>query len=623
MQTHRTHCVPHPNQFKPVRKKLPMHPLSIHWLDCEPQAFVEALLEPVLEMPGGRLNITIKPNPDQDASNREHYAINVTPDGTHLTATTVSGVIYGASTLVQLYQNKALSNLERIEDGPRYSWRGLLIDPARHFLCVSLLERIIDGMARLKMNVLHLHLTDDQAFRIECLSYPKLQSSQHYTQTQLKHLVAYARTRAVRIIPEIDVPGHVTSWLHAYPEWGYQSVSETQRFGVHKACLNPADEQVYVALRAIFTEVTDIFSDDCVHIGGDEVHPAWWQEDPAVQALMRDAGLADLRAVQNYFTTRIVLMLKEMGKTAIGWDEVLHEDMPQMVVQNWRGMTTRDRIGGHRLPCIVSAPFYLDLGYPADMHYAYDLQAPQADAVALEDAHQKDPRLAHVKDGIAWTLQWRREAIEIEETTDVLGGEACLWSEIVDEATLETRLWSRLPAVAERLWSDQAHPDFGNRLDALLQSPPYHLEARQRTALAKLGLTAEQTTIALLLEPVKWYARLLGRDALEARISGHEMPQARPYQVHTPLNRVVDMISPESRSATALKRGADADWLLLADTLRRQDTSQWPDDTRPVIEAFKAFADQIHNGDRAAAQALYVPHGEYMIAAIHAWLNRA
>ena len=272
--------------------------------------------------------ITIKPNPDQDASNREHYAINVTPDGTHLSATTVSGVIYGASTLVQLYQNKALSNLERIEDGPRYSWRGLLIDPARHFLCVSLLERIIDGMAR-------------------------------------------------------------------------------------------------------------------------------------------------------------------------------------------------------------------------------------------------------------------------------------------------------LPAVAERLWSDQAHPDFGNRLDALLQSPPYHLEARQRTALAKLGLTAEQTTIALLLEPVKWYARLLGRDALEARISGHEMPQARPYQVHTPLNRVVDMISPESRSATALKRGTDADWLLLADTLLRQDTSQWPDDTRPVIEAFKAFADQIHNGDRAAAQALYVPHGEYMIAAIHAWLNRA
>ena len=613
-------CVPHPQHITWTRTPIPLAPFRLHWQACQPQPFIEDLLAQLEEVPGGQLTFSLQTAKHQPTGGDEGYELSASAQGTRIEAASTAGLIYGAATLLQLSDNQTIRNITHIVDSPRYGWRGLLIDPARHFFSIALLKRVIDGMTRLKMNVLHLHLSDDQAFRMQSLAYPKLHSAQHYTQTELRDLVHYASERGIRVVPEIDIPGHVNAWLVAYPEWGCQAVTPTESFGVHKACLNPANESVYEALRMIFREVASIFDDDYIHIGGDEVHIAWWRDDPDVQAFMAENGFADLNALQNHFTTRVVSILGELGKKAIGWDEVLHDPMPSMVVQNWRGMTTRDRIGACKLPCIISAPFYLDLNYPADMHYAYDLAMPQKDAIALEDSQQQDPRLAHVAEGIGWTHQWRKLAIHSSPQTNILGGEACLWSEIVDEGTLETRLWSRLPAVAERLWSLKTYADFSDRLDNLLDSPAFCHRTRQQEALSTLGLSNTQIEIALLLEPVKWYARLLGKAALEARLQGNEMPKARPYQVNTPLNRIVDYISPESRSAASLQRASPADWEALSRSVLEQDVSHWPDDTRPVMEAFKCFAQCIDNDDATAAATLYVPHGEYMIAAIPAWL---
>ena len=622
MPNRRLNCLPYPNRVSFTQTPHILLPATVEWGSCPPHPFIESLLLQIHEVPGGRIWLHLDPLDVQSSQLDEGYELHINSTGTHLCARTQQGLMYGAITLLQSHQRQDLQGLEAIHDNPRFGWRGLLIDPARHFLSIELLERIIDGMALMKLNVLHLHLTDDQAFRFESRVFPKLQAKQHYTQQALKSLVDYADQRGVRIVPEIDIPGHVNAWLAAYPEWGVKPVTQTHRFGGHRACLDPTDDAVYEALEQIFTEVTKVFSDPYVHIGGDEVNPSWWSEDPKIQTYMQTQGLHDVRSLQNHFTIRIVEMLSRMGKTAIGWDEVLHSDMPEMVVQNWRGMTTRDRIGAQGLPCIVSAPFYLDLNYPADLHYAFDLEMPQNEAIALEDRLRKDPRLAHVAQGIEWTLHWRDQANSDNPSTKVLGGEACLWSEIVDEQTLETRLWSRLPAIAERLWTVEADPDFERRLDQLLQSPPFALALRQASALRGIGLTAEQIDIALLLEPVKWYGRLLGTEAIRARIAGNEMPKSRPYQVDTPLNRVIDFIAPESRSAVQLGKDSDIAWQHLARQVLDQDLTQWPEDTQPVLEAFQTFANHILAGNREAAKALYQPFGEYLIAAIPAWLAR-
>ena len=555
----------------------------------------------------------------------ESYRVENNACGWLIEAANRFGALHGLSTLAQLYALGEAEKVVSVEDAPRFAWRGLLIDTARHFMSSDVLKRVIDGMSTLKLNVLHLHLTDDQGFRFECHAFPDLASEEHYKQDELRALVVYAAARGVRVLPELDVPGHVTSWLTAYPEWGCRQVAATERFGVHEACLDPSNEAVYVALEQIFTELASVFPDQYVHIGGDEVHPAWWREDPAVAALQQTHGLEDMQAVQNYFTTRLVGLLAGIGRKVVGWDEVLHADMPKLVVQNWRGGTTRDRAGAHQLACIVSAPYYLDLHFPADVIYAYDPKMSQADWLALEDAHQDSLGLRHVAKGIEWTKQWRSGAVESVQETDVLGGEACLWSEIVNEATLETRLWSRLPAVAERLWSEPVGEveDFYRRMTILLDAMFGHKD-RQSEQLQQIGLSAEQAEVAMFLEPVKWYGRLLGQQALEARIAGNEMPLARPYRIDTPLDRVIDLISPESLSARALRRADVVGWRDFAGLVLKEAVSDWPDDVQPAIEGLRDFALAILDGslDAESAERLYRPYGDYMLAPIHAWLSR-
>ena len=523
----------------------------------------------------------------------EAYTLRVAADGAQIDAATIWGALHGLSSLAQLPRENGELPCCEIEDAPRFPWRGLMLDPARHFLSIGCLEDVLDRMWRLKLNVLHLHLTDDQGFRFESAAYPNLASSERYAADELRGLVAYAADRGVRIVPEIDMPGHVTSWLTAYPEWGIEPVAPSRRFGVHPGCLDVTDNGVLSAVRTLLDELMDVFPDSHVHIGGDEV-----------------AGLS--ANLQNDFISEVVEHLRSSGRTPIGWDEVLHPDMPQgLTVQNWRGATTRDRALTAGSDCIVSSGYYLDLFYPLDVHYAFDPAASEEALIHQEDALRDDPRFAHVADGMAWTLGWRKETPLPDGRSEgrILGGEACLWGELVDEDTLPTRLWSRMPALAERFWSGVEVTD----ADDLRRRWP--------------GWAVPQGEVSELLslcEPVKWYGRLLGEVALNARIRGQEMPQARPYDAATPLSRPIDFLPPESWAARVVLSDDDAS-LEARCTAWRAQAGSAPQEYAALFAAIGEACDLVLSrlkGDlsadaaRAALLALYKPYGEFLPAVI-------
>ncbi|MBL6813882.1 MAG: family 20 glycosylhydrolase [Pseudomonadales bacterium] len=596
-------------------------------------AFAEQVLAPT---PLGRIEITVLnhcANAAPQLSMNESYGLSVAEDVIALTAHSRWGALRGVTTLAQLACHGQLYVGLEVNDSPRFPWRGLLLDVARHFFPMASLKIVIDGLAAVKMNVLHLHLSDDQGFRFPSAVFPNLASDDHYSADELRELVSYAADRGVRIVPELDMPGHVTSWLVAHPEWGSQHTAASRRFGVHKACLNPLDETVYEAIEVLLSEVADIFPDEYLHVGGDEVNPSWWHSDPAIASYLEREQLST-PDLQNQFLTRVCATVAKLGKKAIGWDEVLHPQMPDCVVQNWRGATSRDRALALSRPVLVSAPYYLDLHYPADVHYGFDPEAAQTQWLAQEDALQQDPRLSHVADGMAWTKHWRKDRVEYKGAVKVLGGEACLWSELVNPDVLAVRLWSRLPAVAERLWSSASCSDSANmyrRLQACWRALPENPEALARHRLLGLGYTEAQLGTITLLEPVKWYGRLLGKAALQARLSGTEMPQARPYHADTPLNRVIDYLPPESMPA---RRLAELE-LLEAATRVKALLAAWEDDQfaagdelKPIHTRLAQGADVIfalHSGGLSVEQALQQmrelaePQDEYIAAPLIDW----
>jgi len=488
----------------------------------------------------------------------EHYWLVVDDAGVYLDAATEWGVLRGLVTFVQLVRQDGSIPHAAVDDGPRFCWRGLLLDPARHPLSVDSLIRTLDGMALCKLNVLHLHLSDDQGFRFPVEAYPRLASAEAYTTAELERIVAHAADLGIRVVPEIDMPGHVTSWLTAYPKWGVRQVSATDRFGVHPGCLDPSSEEVYRAVDTILEALTAVFPDPCIHIGGDEVSPGWWSEDPAVLEMMHRESLTDVRQVQGYFNRRVAALVAARGRQTVAWDEVLESELPDSwIVQAWRGSTSRDRAADRGNRVIMSAPYYLDLNFPVDLHCRFDPAGPQSDLLAAEDQMLVDPRFAHVAEGIRWTRMWREGAVERDPPgSEVLGGEACLWGELVNSDVLDVRLWTRLPALAERFWSAPSKLDLTDlyrRLDVYLdQLHPLRgrdLEAWTTERLEGLGIERGWQELARMLEPVKWYGRLLGAEALAARIRGEEMPQSRPYGVRSRLDSVADFLDPESRPA--------------------------------------------------------------------------
>ena len=532
-------------------------------------------------------------------------------DRVRIAATTEWGALTSLATLTQLGADGGI-HAARIQDEPRFPWRGLMIDTVRHFISLATLRRTLDAMWFYKLNVLHLHLTDDQGFRLRSEAYSELASADSYSLRELSGLVSYAADRGIRVVPELDMPGHATSWLAAHPEWAAAGNAPVDgpstRFGVHRACLDPDNAAVMEAVSAILGELAAVFPDEYVHFGGDEV-----------------AGLdAD---VQRRFHRAVVERLAVLGKRAIGWDECLSATLPAgTVVQAWRGARARDAALAAGCDCVVSSPYYLDLFYPADVHLAV---SPGGDLEAAEKALVQHPRLWHVRDGLAWMARFAAfPDIPARKKGRVLGGEACLWSELVTDELVDTRLWSRMPAVAERLWRDA---DPARDLDGF-----YERLAATRSVLDRLGIVREDRVpvdgdpgiepLIEMLEPVKWYRRLLGTGAYERRVNGlGGSAETRPYDALTPLDGIVDRLPPESlasrRAEADLARGAPMDawttgWRSQRLALARDPALEA--ELGAASTALAALADVVDGKTATDPATLAGPFGEYLLPVAYA-----
>jgi len=369
----------------------------------------------------------------------ESYTLEVSPKQARLKSPTPVGALRGMETFLQLVDLDATgfgAPAVEIHDQPRFPWRGLSWDVSRHWMPIEVVKRNLDGMAAVKLNVFHWHLSDDQGFRVESKTFPKLHEmgsdGHYYTQEQVKEVIAYARDRGIRVVPEFDMPGHSTAWFVGYPELasGPGPYQIERRWGVLNPAMDPTRDEVYQFLDAFVGETAALFPDEYFHIGGDEVNGKQWKSDPRIQAFMQQHAMRSTADLQTYFSERLVEIVERHGKKPIGWDEVLHPGLPKnVVVQSWRGQRSLATAAQQGYMGVLSAGYYLDLIEPASRHY------------------RADP------------LEGATAGLTAEERVRILGGEACMWEEFASSATVDSRLWPRLAAIAERLWSPQSVKD--------------------------------------------------------------------------------------------------------------------------------------------------------------------
>lgn len=464
-------------------------------------------------------------------------------DGGHVSiqAKTLWGAYRGIATLTQLAQPSSTGWVippVEITDSPRFPWRGLMLDSGRHFLPVETVLRTLDGMASVKLNVFHFHLSEDQGFRIESKRFPKLHQmgseGQFYTQDEIRRIVAYATARGIRVVPEFDIPGHSTSWFVGYPELAsvQRDYKVDHTFGVKDPAFDPSRESTYQFLDEFFGEMTTLFPDEYVHIGGDESNGKDWKSNRKIVAFMKDHNLADTHALQAYFSKRVQEILKKHGKKVAGWDEILHPDLPSdVVVQVWHNakFVVSSAKAGHL--AFYSHPWYLDHNYTASEMYASD---PIPDGADLTDAQRKL----------------------------ILGGEACMWGEHITSDTIDSRIWPRAAVVAERLWSPQQLRDSKDmhrrllveelRLDALGLQHISGAEQRLRH-LAQQGEPAQ---------PIRAFW-----DALEMPDFPERSRLLRPT-TDTPMTNLVDSLRPDPPSKYRIAHWMD-DYLNAPDAATR------------------------------------------------------
>lgn len=394
----------------------------------------------------------------QDGADRgEAYRLIVGSEGLRIEADGPTGVLRAYASLRQLAglspSGIAIPH-QTITDAPRFAWRGIMLDPARHFISVATLKRQIDAMERLKFNTLHLHLSDDQGFRVESLRYPRLNAGgEYYRQSEIRDLVAYAADRGIRIVPEFDVPGHSRAIVIAYPEVG--TFSKTLFLGQPEVALNPASERTYRFLERLFGEMAPLFPDPHFHIGGDEVSKSVWADAEDVKALMARENLADSKAVEAFFLRRAAGIVRRLGKTVIGWEEVAGAGLPKdSIVQAWQTSNAMAdaTAKGHRT--IMSAGYYLNLLMPADYHYGIDPAATAAAGLTPEHAKALrglSPLLANfVTDAL---VDFPHAPLSAEQEKLLIGAEAPLWGEIATDELIDHHLWPRAAVLAERFWS--------------------------------------------------------------------------------------------------------------------------------------------------------------------------
>lgn len=558
------------------------------------------------------------------------YVLCINDQKISIRATEEWGALAALSTLAQLSVGigKHLPDCT-ITDEPKHPWRGLLVDVARHFISLATLFRCCDLMHHFKMNVLHLHLSDDQGFRFGSEAYPELVSADHYSLHELRKLITYAADLGIRVVPEIDVPGHTSSWLVKHPEWGFGDVNEDElkEFGSHRGCLDPSNPKTMEAVVTLFEEIANTFPDEYIHVGGDEVDPFYWKNSSRVQSWAAAHQLLNSRDIQAKFTISVCERLSELNKKAIVWDEALHALLPTSVtVQAWRGLRARDISLATGYPTIVSAPYYLDLHYPTALHYLYSPEMSSQDWRDADTRVQNDLLLAHVADGVRWHQGFGEfPNLPNRESGEILGGEACMWSELVTDELLLTRVWPRAPAIAERLWSVVDN----NEVDSMYERLSVSLHRLPVLGLPDVLNTqqihpcTELKPLFEMLEPVKWYGRLLSMELVRARAEGRdESAYSRPYNQQTPLNRVVDRIPAESLSATRLarriKQGQDlSSWIIgwqHQHVIFDKCVNKYPElaELRPASEALSKLA-EVALGLVPYEPSLVGPFGEYLL----------
>jgi hexosaminidase len=463
----------------------------------------------------------------------ESYELTVNATGAQLNAATPLGVLNGLQTFLQLVEptaNGFAVPAVNIKDRPRFAWRGLLIDVSRHFIPLDVLKRNLDGMAAVKMNVLHFHLSDDQGFRVESKRFPKLHTEgsdgQYYTQAELRDFLDYAYDRGIRVVPEFDMPGHSRSWLVAYPELasspGPYKIDPSD--AGPDAVIDPTQEGTYKFLDKFVEEMGKLFPDAYFHIGGDEVSGKPWDTNPKIQEYIHAHGMKSNQDLQAYFNQRLQKILDKHHKIMVGWDEVLHPDLPKsVVVQSWRGQQSLAVAARQGYRGMLSFGYYIDLMWPASRHYVVDPMS--GDAATLNP----------------------------EEKGRILGGEACMWTEWVTPENIDSRLWPRSAAIAERLWSPAEVKDVGS-MYARLSKLSWRLTAIGMThesgklqMLQRMADTDDVSALRVLadvVEPVKDYTRI-------------ESVQG-PWDFRAPLNRLVDAARPESDVARRFQEAVQA-----------------------------------------------------------------
>ncbi len=491
----------------------------------------------------------------------EAYTLAVSDKQAVLSAPTVVGALRGLETFLQLLDSDRAGYFipaVQIQDQPRFAWRGLLIDVARHFEPLDVIKRNLDAMAAVKLNVLHWHLTEDQGFRVESKKFPRLHTlgsdGLFYTQAEVREVIAYAHARGIRVVPEFDIPGHATAWLVGHPELGSAPgpYEIERRPGIFEPVLDPTREETYKLLDAFFGEMAALFPDAYLHIGGDENEGRQWKQNPQIQAFMKEKNIKDVHALQTYFNQRLLPIIQRHGKRMMGWDEVLQPGLPKdVVIHSWRGPASLAAAAKQGYSGILSSGYYIDLMYPASDHYAADPLPANNDLTPAQAAL-------------------------------ILGGEATMWGEWVSPDTIDSRIWPRTAAIAERLWSPRETNDVADMYRRLavvsiqLEELGLTHERNQDVLLRRLARSKEigpLKTLVSVVEPVKEYRRY----------------QQRPQTMLSPLTGLIDAARADSEAARRFAMMVDG---MLADAPRfglyaesvRATLEQWRD-AGPMLAA--------------------------------------
>ncbi len=461
----------------------------------------------------------------------EAYHLTVTDKQIIIEAETDFGAIRGMETVLQMLSVDDMGYYfpgVEINDFPRFAWRGLLLDVCLHWMPMDVIKRTLDGMAEVKLNVFHFHFSEDQAFRVESKVFPKLTElgaeGNFYTQQEVKEIIRYADQRGIRVVPEIDVPGHATAMIKAYPELAsIPREYDLQRYyGVFDPSLDVTKESTYDFLDTLFGEMAQLFPDEYFHIGGDENTGKDWQNSPTIKAYMKDNNIKNTNDLHTEFNKRLLPMLTKYGKKVMGWDEILQPGVPKdIVIQSWRGGQPYYESLRKGYTSLLSSGYYIDLIQPADYHYLVDPSPADAE---LTEAQRKL----------------------------ILGGEATMWTEHTTVETVDSRIWPRTAAIAERLWSAQNVKDVDDmyrRLDII----SLRLEETGSTHLKNKGMlmrrlcNSENTEVLEVLvnviEPLKIYQRNAG-DTM--------------YNVFSPYTKIADVATPDQKVAREFRKNVSA-----------------------------------------------------------------